>query len=273
MKITNSKINECVTFSVFLFILLAFYTKSFAQAPRFRVLAIYSNHVESDHVQFARKAIEFFGELTSGEGFILDTSSNIDDLNPEKLQHYQLILMLNDFPHSAKQRASFEDYMKNGGGWMGFHVAAYNDKTTQWPWFVDFLGGAVFYSNNWPPQPAKLQIDNTKHTITKELPQHYIAPTNEWYQWQPSPRERKNIQVLASLSKDNYPLGLKDILHGGDTPVVWTNTDYRMIYLNMGHSPATFSDATQNMLIVESLRWVIASDKRGNVFQNPQHEQ
>jgi len=34
---------------------------------------------------------------------------------------------------------------------VGFHVAGYNDKDSNWPWFVDFLGGGVFHSNSWPP--------------------------------------------------------------------------------------------------------------------------
>ena len=70
------------------------------------------------------------------------------------------------------QRDAFEKYMENGGGWLGFHVAGYNDRTTNWPWFVNFLGGAVFYKNNWPPLPAKLTIDDTSHPVTKGLPQH-----------------------------------------------------------------------------------------------------
>jgi len=49
--------------------------------------------------------------------------------------------------------------------------------------------------------------------------------------------------------------------------VVWTNTDYRMIYLNMGHGSQIFSDATQNKLIIDAFRWVVAIDKKGNVFE------
>ncbi len=238
-----------------------------AQFPRFKVLAFYNKHVESAHVEFANDAIKFFKDLTVGRGFVFDTTSNMGDLNDEKIKDYQLLMMINDFPHSASQREAFEKYMKNGGGWFGFHVAAYNDRTTKWPWFVDFLGGAVFNRNNWPPMPAKLVIDDTSHAVTKGLPPTFIAPVNEWYQWKPSPRERKNIKVLATLSYDNYPFGLKDIIPGGDTPVVWTNLDYRMIYLNMGHGPHIFTDATQNRLIISALRWVIATDKKGNVFE------
>jgi uncharacterized protein len=237
------------------------------QFPRFRALAFYSTHVEPDHVAFARVALEFFRKLTYGNTFKLDTTSNMDDLNPDLLKSYSIVIMLNDFPHTELQRESFRRYMENGGGWFGFHIAAYNDKDTHWPWLLDFLGGGVFFRNNWPPMPAKLVVDDPQHPVTKGLPESFISPFNEWYQWKPSPRERKNIKVLVSLSPENYPLGLKDIVPDGDFPVVWTNTDYRMIYMNMGHDERIFGNPAQDLLIISGLRWVVASDKKGNVFE------
>jgi uncharacterized protein len=242
------------------------YKTSAQKFPRFKVLAFYSHTVEKAHIDFADNAIQFFKELTVGNGFVFDTTSNMADLNDDKIKDYQLLMMINDFPHSQAQREAFSKYMENGGGWFGFHVAGYNDRTTNWPWFVNFLGGAVFYNNNWPPLPVKLFIDDTHHPITKGLPETFIAPVNEWYQWKPSPRENKKVNVLVSLSPENFPLGIKDIIPGGDVPVVWTNTDYRMIYLNMGHGPHIFADATQNKLIIAAFQWVIATDKKGNVF-------
>lgn len=238
-----------------------------AQFPRFKALAFYSEQVEPAHVDFAHEAIRFFRDLTNGDGFVFDTTSNMEDLNPEKLSDYSIIVMLNDFPHTEKQRKAFQDYMEAGGGWFGFHIAAYNDRNTRWPWFVDFLGGAVFWRNSWPPMPAKLVVEQHMHPVTKAMPGSFMSPVNEWYQWNPSPRLDPDIEVLVSLSQDNYPLGLKDILPGGDCPVVWTNRQYRMIYLNMGHGREIFNDPAQNALIIAGFRWVVASDENGNVFE------
>lgn len=248
--------------------LILFTVNVAAQFPRFKVLAFYSEKVERDHVAFAREAIDFFTDLTIGNGLVFDTTSNMDNLNAEVLKNYSVVMMLNDFPHSQPQREAFREYMESGGGWLGFHVAAYNDRTTNWPWFLEFLGGGVFWRNNWPPMPAKLIVENHYHPVTKALPDTFISPINEWYQWKPSPRENKDIQVLLSLSPDNYPFGLKDIVPDGDFPVVWTNKNYRMVYLNMGHGEGAFSDATQNHLIISSLRWVVATNKKGNVFKD-----
>ncbi|HTF20286.1 MAG TPA: ThuA domain-containing protein [Chryseolinea sp.] len=229
---------------------------SVAQPPEFKVLAFYSTRVEHDHQDFSKDVRAFFTTLAEENHFTFDVTKDWTNLNDTLLRNYQVVMWINDFPHSEQQRKSFQKYMENGGGWIGFHVAAYNDKTTQWPWFVDFVGGAIFYTNNWPPQPARLLVDDTSHVVTKRIPQALASPTNEWYQWKPSPRENKNVKVLLTLDPMNYPLGIKDIITGGDTPVVWTHTKYRMIYMNMGHGDAVMSDALQNKLIANALLWV-----------------
>lgn len=87
--------------------------------------------------------------------------------------------MLNTSPNTKAERDAFEQYMENGGGWVGFHAAAYNDKNTHWPWFVKFLGGGVFYCNNWPPQPVLVEVDNEEHPVTKNLPaSSWLPPAN-----------------------------------------------------------------------------------------------
>jgi len=221
----------------------------------FRVLALYSEDVEHDHVDFAHQAIEFFTAAAQRDHFEFSATTKWNDLNAANLAHYQLVVWLDDFPHTEMQRRAFEQYMRRGGGWLGFHIAAYNDSGTRWPWFREFLGGGVFYSNNWPPLPATLMVDDASHSVTKGIPETFLSPANEWYTWKPSPRLNKDVKVLVTLSPSNYPLGFKDVITGGDLPVVWTNTRYRMIYLNMGHGDRVFSSDVQNRLIENALLW------------------
>jgi len=99
-------------------------------------------------------------------------------------------------------------------------------------------------------------VDDPSHPVMKRVPGAFASPVNEWYQWKPSPRENKSVKVLATLDPLNYPLGIKDILEGADTPVIWTNTNYKMIYLNMGHGNLVMSDFIQNQLIEDALLWI-----------------
>jgi len=227
-----------------------------AQQPTLRVLAFYSETVEHDHVDFAHQVIEFYLAAAQRDRFDFASTTNWDDLNAANLAHYQLILWLDDQPHTQPQRAAFEQYMNHGGGWLGFHIAAYNDSDTHWPWFLGFLGGGVFYGNNWPPLPATLAVDDRSHPITRHLPETFLSPPNEWYIWKPSPRLNKDVKVLLTLAPLNYPLGFKDTLEGGDLPVVWTNTQYRMLYMNMGHGDKIFTSKTQNRLFEDAILWL-----------------
>ncbi|GGB03928.1 hypothetical protein GCM10011511_29080 [Puia dinghuensis] len=223
--------------------------------PRYHALAFYSNTVEQDHVDFARDIIRFYSDLAARHNFAFDTTSNWANCS-DGLKKYQVVLWLNDFPHTERQRTAFQAYMEQGGTWLGFHVSGYNDRTTHWPWFVQFLGGAVFYNNSWPPLPARLIVDDNKHPATRRLPAHYTAPLNEWYGWQPNPRSNKDIKVLITLDPANYPLGKKDTIHDGDIPVVWTNTHYKMLYMNMGHGDAICTSPIQNRLFEDALEWL-----------------
>ena len=240
---------------------------NYAKSPRFKALVYYDPGGEEAHVIFSKQAVQFFTKLNYGDGFILDVTTDFSGYSFKKLKSYNIVIMLNGIPATKTSRKAFEQYMENGGGWLGFHFSGYNDKNTKWPWFVNFLGAGTFYCNNWPPQPAKLTVENPNHPVTKNLPPTFIAPESEWYQFNNGANNNSNVEVLLSLTPDNYPIGIKDVISFGDFPVVWTNKNYRMVYLNMGHGDDEFTDATQKLLFLNAFRWVISSDKNGDPFK------
>jgi len=231
-------------------------TATAAAAPP-KVLVFFSLNVEADHMLFATDALKFFAELADKDGFRVEATSNWQDLNEANLKQYKLIMWLNGAPGSAAQKEAFQKYMDNGGAWLGFHVAAYNDSHSRWPWFLTFIGGGVFDVNSWPPIPAKLIVDDPDSPVTKGLPKTFVSPTNEWYRWKPSPRLNKDIHVLMTIDPSNYPLGIKAPVTSGDIPVVWTNTNYKMLYMNMGHGDKVFASPVQNMMIENSVLWLL----------------
>jgi len=222
-----------------------------------RVLVFYTDKGEPDHIEFARQALRFLDKLAKREHFQVDSTTDWKEMNPRNLKTAGLVIWLNDFAVTSEARAAFEQYMEHGGAWLGFHVSAYNDAETNWAWFVKFLGGSVFYGNNWPPLTARLIVDAPGHPVTKHLPEAFPAPSNEWYIWKPSPRDNPDVKVLVTLDPKNYPIGLKDTITSGDLPVVWTNTRYHMVYINMGHGDKIFTSETQNTMFADVLMWLM----------------
>lgn len=246
------------------FVLLAVFSigavAGFGQNKPFHALAFYSTNVEQDHVDFAMQAIPFFQALGRRDHFVFHTTTNWNELNPGVLKKYQVVLWLDNTPALPAQRAAFQHFMEHGGGWLGFHIAGYMDSRSAWPWFADFLG-TVFAGNSWPALPARLIIDNSAHPVMKGLPASYVSPANEWYDWEPDPRDNPDIKVLMTLAPSNFPLGFKDTLTGSDIPVTWTNTKYRMIYTNMGHGDKIFDSPQQNRFFENALLWLGGRDK------------
>src|SRR5260370_10712129 len=179
-------------------------------APPPRVLLFFSLNVEADHALFATDALKVFAEVADKNNLHVEATSNWSDMNDENLKHYQLVVWLNSLPPSAQQQA-FQRYMEAGGAWLGFHVAAYNDRSSRWTWFKQFIGGGAFGVNNWPPLPARLIVDDTRSPVTRGIPKTYVSPTNEWYSWRPSPRLDQNVHVLLTLDPTPYPLGIKGL--------------------------------------------------------------
>jgi type 1 glutamine amidotransferase len=224
-------------------------------AERPKVLAFFTSDGELDHVLFAQQAMRAFAAAAPAGGYAFTATSDWDALTEANLSDVRVVIWLNDAPRTAAQRQAFERYMEGGGGWLGFHVSGFG--TSAWPWFTAFMGGARFSASNWPSLPARVNADDPAHPILTGVPSTFVAPINEWYAWAPSPRANPDVKVLLTLDGSNFPLGVKNTLNGGDIPVAWINTRYRMVYVNYGHGDRIYSTPTLPTMTDNSLRWLL----------------
>ncbi len=249
------------------------------RSPRFHVIAFYTGQRDRAHISFVREANPWFTELARAHDFTYEATTDWSRLNTESLSHYQLVIFLDTRPEDAAQRQAFRQYMEQGGGWLGFHFSAFaltpSDYPQNWDWYHhEFLGAGSYVSNTWRPTSAVLRVESTArdHPVTKGLPVTFKSAPNEWYRWETDLRTRPEIRILLSIDPSSFPLGTgpkpHEIWHEGYYPVVWTNTRYRMLYMNMGHNDidyehktnadlsSTFSEPTQNELITRAVLWL-----------------
>lgn len=272
MKILK-KIN--LVFIVILFIISDLSGQGFS--PKFKVIAFYTAKNDKAHISFVHEANRWFPEMAQKYHFSYDSTNNWENLNPSFLSNYQIVLFLDTRPEEKAQREAFQQYIERGGAWIGFHFAAFalNNSTYEqnWNWYHNqFLGSGQYKSNTWRPTSAILRVENAKHPTMKNLPETFKSSPNEWYRWENDLRKNPAIKVLLSIDSTSFPLGTgpkpHEIWHSGDYPVVWTNKNYRMLYVNMGHNDIDyehktneelsfqFANKTQNQLIINSLMWL-----------------
>ncbi|WMD10082.1 ThuA domain-containing protein [Streptomyces sp. FXY-T5] len=240
-----------------------------AQAPDFKVIAFYSGTWDAAHIDFVKEANGWFPRTAAQNNFTYTATTDWNLLANGGVDDYQVVLFLDDTPKTAAQRSGFERYVRAGGGWMGFHVSAFTADAGSWPWYYNsFLGSGSFRSNTWGPTTAVLRTEDRAHPATAGLPATFTSSVSEWYSWSNDLRSNPNIKILASVDPSSFPLGTdpEQSWYSGYYPILWTNTQYRMLYANFGHNAmnydtntrlsSTFADATQNRFLIDGLKWL-----------------
>jgi type 1 glutamine amidotransferase len=158
-----------------------------------------------------------------------------------------------------EQKAAFQNYIQNGGGFVGIHGAG-GDTHYAWGWYVETLIGAQFKGHPLNPQfqQATIHIEDRNDPATRELPEPWIR-TDEWYSFEKSPRGQPGFQILATLDERTYhPKMLwKDINMGTDHPVVWKHMvgKGRVFYSALGHSANTYQEPLYLALLDGAVAW------------------
>jgi hypothetical protein len=270
------QLKKVLVFTVLIFSLAT--TLAASKTKNTRILAFYTAKNDQAHISFVNEANNWFAQNGAKNNFIYRATNDWNRLNPDTLANYQIVFFLDTRPEAPAQRKAFQDYMENGGAFIGFHFSAFaltpSTYPQDWDWYHEnFLGSGEYKSNTWRPTSAILKVEDRKHPATARLPKTFKSQPNEWYAWKNNLRNNPNIEVLLSVDPSSYPLGTgpkpHEIWHSGDYPVVWTNKNYRMIYINMGNNDIdyehgsnkelsyTFTNQTQNQLILDAIKWLL----------------
>ncbi|WP_409014310.1 ThuA domain-containing protein [Dyadobacter sp. CY326] len=271
------KIRSISVLSAMLLLLLITPNAQAQPNAKFKVIAFFTGKNDRAHVSFVGEANKRFPEMARQNNFTYDSTSNWNNLNDAFLAKYQVVLFLDTRPETPSQREAFQKYIEKGGGWLGFHFAAFaltpSAYPQNWDWYHnEFLGSGQYKSNTWRPTSAILKVEDPKSLVTKSISGTMKASPNEWYRWENDLKANPNIQVLLSIDPSSFPLGTgpkeHEIWHSGYYPVVWTNKKYNMVYMNMGHNDIdyehntnkelsfTFDNPAQSKLIADAILWL-----------------
>ncbi|MGF7075249.1 ThuA domain-containing protein [Mucilaginibacter sp. 3215] len=278
MNINRNLINRAMLLVALIIIAVFTAVNANAQSKKkFKVIAFYTGRNDLAHISFMHEANRWFPALAKKYNFTYDSTNNWANMNPEFLARYQVVIFLDTRTDNPEQRAAFEQYMKKGGAWMGFHFSAFaltpSDFPQNWDWYHnEFLGSGQYVSNTWHPTSAILKVEDPDHPVTKGLPTTFKTNPNEWYRWEHDLRKNPDIDILLAVDSTSFPLGTgpkqHEIWHSGYYPVAWTNKNYRMVYFNIGHNDMdydggtnkelsqTFENADVDKLIINSLLWL-----------------
>ena len=186
-------------------------------------------------------------DLGNANNFHVEFTEDGNEFHGDTLPQYAVVVFLNTSRDvlSGDQEAAFEQYMANGGGYVGIHSAS----ATEYDW--DFYGDLVgaYFDDHPAQQTATVHLANGTHVSTSHLEESF-QHFDEWYNFQVdvtdpnfriNPADNPNITVLLNLDETTYNGGTMGEPH----PISWYQEfgGGRSCYTAMGHSVDTYTES------------------------------
>ena len=197
-------------------------------------------------------------KICDKHGVTYDVSEDPTLYTPENLKKYDAIIFSNTnnkaFDTQA-QRDAFQDYIRNGGGYMGIHSACASER--DWPWFWAMSGGTFVRHPKF--QKFDIKIIDPDHPSTKHL--------DAVWQWEDEcylmNHLNPDIKVvlaadLTTLEDDQLDEFPGDIF-GTLFPLAWYHEfdGGRQFYTALGHQIEHYSDAELVKHLEGGLLWTL----------------
>lgn len=222
-----------------------------AAAPEFakkKKLLVFSKTAGFRHgsIGVGKKAIIKLGEENK---FDVDTTADASKFTPDNLKQYAAVLFLNTTGDvlNEEQQTAFEQYIKQGGGFMGIHSAT--DCEYNWQWYGNLVG--AYFGGHPVPQEAVLNITDAKHISTKHLPAQWKRK-DEWYNYK---WIAPNLHVLITIDETSYKGGKNSPEH----PMAWYHEvdKGRAFYTALGHTDESFSEPLYLQHILGGIKYAM----------------
>ena len=236
----------------------------FAVSAQDRVL-VFTKTNGFPHSEAINAGIDMITDLGNENGlWDTDETADADEFTTENLAQYSAVIWLNtsgDGLLNDDQQEAFEDFITNGGGYLGIHAATDTYRDRSWPFYNELVGGIV------QSQPNHTRNNfNADMTVVSSHPSvDFIGDvgaiwnkSEEYYYWRDNGGQLSdhNINLLMVESNGNEEFD-------EPRPIAWVK-DFgggRSFYTALGHNSSDYTD-DDNFIkhIEEGIKFVIGNN-------------
>jgi type 1 glutamine amidotransferase len=230
-------------------------------------ILLFSKSTGFRHGESIEAGKKVFADLARTNNWFLYSTEEGGVFNPAQLSKFDAVIFNNCTGRllNEVQQKAFEDYVNQGGTWIGIHGAG--DNSHGWDWYEQNLVGARFSHH-----PVKNHLQQTIVTLNpvpdslvlKGLPQTWTH-TDEWYVFFDNPRANGSHVIYSIDGTKIDPSGnvlwetKKNFGMGKDHTVAW----YREVgkgksfYTSIGHDATAWRQAAFVGLLKNEVKWSI----------------
>ena len=227
-----------------------------------RQILIFEKVTGYDHGEAVTAATQAIQQLATDAGWGVVISDKGSIFSTELLKRFDVVVWNNVSGDvlTLTQRKAFEDYMQQGGGFVGIHGSG-GDFIYFWDWYLKDLLGAQFIGHTMYPhyQEALITVEQSDNGIGDGLASSWTL-NEEWYSFSQNPRE-SGASIVATVDESTYKpvMGGLSISMGSDHPIAWTRCvgQGRSFYTAIGHLPESYQSAENLALLNNALVWAM----------------
>lgn len=254
----NQSVTEMKKLAQYLtFILITLLSACTGTESRKHIL-IYTRNGEGYVHENIGASVAALEKICSEEGYATEVSDVPGVFTPENLKQYDAVIFTNTNNEGFDtdiQREAFQEYIRQGRGFMAIHSASGSER--EWPWYWALVGGKFLRHPAY--QEFDVLVTDTTHLSTAHLPHRWRVSDECYFSNQLNPDIHVLLSVDLTTIEDEGKLEYPGETFGQQFPLCWCHTfdGGRQWYTALGHDPETYEDP----LFVEHLRggllWVL----------------
>jgi len=211
-------------------------------------------------------AIKAFSEIGRKQKWQITFTEDSTLFTDKELMKYDVVVFLLTTGNNLlneKQKLAFQNYVENGGGFVGVHTAT--DTEYKWPWYEKLVG--AHFLGHPPVHKGKLVIENKNHPSTQCFEADTVKWTDEFYTFDRNPRLNTNLAILVSIDEKSYNITenpwFKNVnLVMGDHPLIWCQQvgKGRSFQTALGHLPEIYDNSLFRKHLTGAIQWATAKN-------------
>lgn len=244
------------------------YWADFADPPRVTVqpttlagarVFVYTHNGDGYVHENIPSSVAALRRLGEENGFDVEVGDTPAAFTPGNLARFDAIVFSNSNNEAfdtEEQRRAFQEYVRNGGGFVGIHSASGSERS--WPWYSRLLGGN--FERHAVQQDFTIEVVDSAHPATAFLPLRWDISSDEcYYHDELSPGIRVLLAVDLETVSDDDSDAFPGILFGDRFPIAWYQEfdGGRQFFTALGHRPEHYSDPTFMHHILGGIQWVV----------------
>jgi type 1 glutamine amidotransferase len=196
-------------------------------------------------------------ELGRQNNFAVDVSTNAAVFTDATLRKYAALIFANSNNEAFdndEQRAAFQRYVRNGGGFIGIHSSTGSER--QWNYFQQ-VQGAKFLRHS-PMQKFAINVVDRKHPATAHLGSTWERADECYFFTNVNPGIHVLLAADTTTLKDAKLATAPGQKVNGVFALAWCHEfdGGRQFYTSLGHKIEHYSDPIFRQHILGGIRWV-----------------